>query len=159
MVTVLNLAPPVQDAGKKVEEMSKHWRKAVAAVKYITNQATDGTAIYEQNRRKFKDTFFQRIKPLGLEASSYKLDCIDVLAMILTMAKEWDNADYFCQLLIAAVMIALRAITEASEDHLDMFIQVLWTLRARRESHAGIHLGSQLLAKQPGKNFNLAQSK
>ena len=158
-MTVLNLAPPVQDAGKKVEDMSTHVSKAVAAVKYITHQATDGTAIYEQNRRKFKDTFFQRIKPLGLEASSYKLDCIDVLAMILTMANEWANADYFCQLLIAAVMIALRAIKEASEDHLDMFIQVLRTLRARRESHAGIHLGTQLLAKQPGKDFILAQSK
>ena len=152
LATVLNLAPPVQDAGKKMEDMSFHIRKLIANVSYIVHQATDGPATFVQSQKNNPDAFMQRATPKSPDASGFKLDCQDVLAMIKVLAEEWKLPEYFVQLLIAAAVIALRAITDCSQEHMEMFIAILKTLRARRESHAGIHLGNELLEKQLGRN-------
>ncbi len=57
LVTVLNLAPPVQDAGKKIQDMSYHCQKNAAGLRYIISQATDGTPIYVQAEKKYPGTF------------------------------------------------------------------------------------------------------
>ena len=153
LATVLNLAPPVQDAGKKMEDLSYHIAKLVANVSYIVLQATDGTATFVESQKTFPNAFMQRATPKSIMASNYMIDSLDVFAMIKTLADEWQLSAYFCQLLIAAVMIALRAITgPLNRDHWNMFITVLWILQKRRESHAAIYLGTQLLAKQPGRD-------
>ena len=123
LATVLNLAPPVQDAGKKMEDMSYHIKKLFANIGYIVHQATDGTATFVQSQKNNPGAFMQRLTP-----------------------KSPDTA----------VVIALRAITEPlSEEHMEMFIAISTTLQKRRESNAGIHLGTQLLAKQIGRNLFL----
>ncbi len=157
LTTVLNLTLPVQDAGKKVEDMSYHIAKLVANVSYILLQATDGTATFVESQKTYPNTFMQRATPKSNAASNFKLDSVDVFAMTKTLADEWQLSAYVFELLIAAVMIALRAITQPfTQDHWDMFITVLWILQKRRESNAGIHLGTQLLAKQPGRDLTYA---
>ena len=90
-----------------MEEMSFHIRKLIANVSYIVHQATDGTATFVQSQENNPDAFMQRVTPKSPDVSGFKLDCQDVLAMIKALANEWNLPEYFVQLLIAAVVIAM----------------------------------------------------
>jgi hypothetical protein len=105
--SVVSFAPPVQ--ARETMPRDKQWKYWL---KYFPQQFTDGNSVYMDTKNNNPDVIFQRLVPRSQEASTYKMDSLDISGMLEVMRME-SLADpaYFHDVFMVALVITCRKTT------------------------------------------------
>jgi hypothetical protein len=103
--TVLSIAPPNEEAAKKVDSgwEFKFW------LKWFPAEMANGQNIFKTVEKAERETIFHRLVPKSKKASKFKMDSIEVKEMIEAMELEArDSSTYLKEVLSAARVISVR---------------------------------------------------
>ena len=103
---------------------------------YLPNQLSDGNAIFLENKQKYKDSIFMRVKPTSEEACRFKLDESDVAAMETAIEHERvENPDYFQDILyVATVMMVCSMPLNPNDEKFLIEMKLLQSITKDMES-------------------------
>ena len=146
VMSVLSLAPPAHKHTEKLEELKTQWQKSAKMTKYLIDQITDGEAVYKTAKDNNPEIQFLRVRPTLDKSAEFPMDEENVDKMMVAMEDELiGNTKYLQKILDSATIIALRIIKDFSEEHLDMFEELLSSMKSRRQYKEAIHTSETLL--------------
>ena len=131
-----------------LKDLETHFSKAKYWVGYITTQIADGTSVFVENKAKYKEALFVRAKPNSEATAKFKMDDTNVQAMIEAMHDEFENTpSYMHQIIDAATVLAPRLVENPSGIQLDMFLELVRSMGARREFQKSVFVADEILQK------------
>ncbi len=132
--SILSIAPPQCYLGKIPQK-----GQAMFWMQYFPFQFTDGGAVYDDTKKHYPSSIFQRLHPKSKEAEAFAMDELNIDAMVAVLKQERINDQgYFQDVLASAVVITARVI---DNDNLDSFSltckqMIEWALATNRNETA-----------------------
>ena len=144
--SVLSLAPPPENPSGKIEDQKAQILKTKLMVSYMIHGLTDGEAVFKNVKAQNPDVLFMRCRPTSEKSASFAMDENEPKKMIEAMEKELsENPKYFNHILDSAAVIASRSVKTYSLDHLQMFEDLVISMKKRRQFPEAIHLAETVL--------------
>ena len=149
-MSILSLAPPAHKHSDKLETLKNQWQKSAKMTKYLIDQMTDGEAVFKTAKDNNPEIQFLRVRPTLDKSAEFPMDEDNVDKMMVAMEDELiGNPKYLQKIIDSATIIALRIIKDFSEEHLDMFKELLSSMGNRRQYKEAIHTAETMLRLIP----------
>ncbi len=148
LTMVLSIAPPLQNQ-ERLEDLPT-WKHSLYWMKYFVHQVTDGFAVFHDTERSNKDSIFLRTAPQSEESRTFKMDELDVEAMIQVVRSESvADSTYMWKTLEFATFILLcsQKVTELKGEQNLLVYQLLDSLYQKERYKTGWKMAGAWLEK------------